>query len=276
MRRSGSFQKEKDSVAQEDRSTAEIDSAWSSSASDTDFSHLASQHDDMPFLSTITQTIDLGFTTHMCPTFEGMTSISEDSTAIQLADGSTISTTNFGNLDAGIDDGTKVHYVVVPGLKEPLLSVSWLSNEGIAIFFDSKGCMFILSASSGKMVGRGVCCGGLYSLPNVFPLSCFVWQKHIINLSLKHSQPFTSWNPLRNPLQRLIRTIPGFIWPSLGLIPLPGLTWPYAGFIALMRDQLILISLFPFPAKPLIQQGNCIISFTKSIHSIRPGTPPHW
>lgn len=79
----------------------------------------------------------------MLPLSALVTNPEPDHTSVQLADGSSISSTMKGNFDPGFLDKSTHPSLVIPNLKEPLLSVSKLSDTGIVSVFDNKECVFI-------------------------------------------------------------------------------------------------------------------------------------
>lgn len=113
----------------------------SSDSADSEFSYLAKANCSCTDTA-LSMTVDSGCTVHMTPSDGDIRHPVSDSTPVQLADGSTITSTLKGHMKPGFSDHSSHPCIVVPGLKESLLSVSKLADDGVVSVFDKNQCVF--------------------------------------------------------------------------------------------------------------------------------------
>jgi hypothetical protein len=112
--------------------------------------------------------IDSGCSMSMTPYLSDIDKPTVDNTPVRLADHSSVKATHRGLASLPLSVPTSVSTLVVPSLHEPLLAVSGLCNQNLAVVFGKKDCNIFNSnvrAVNGKVVGQGYRKGNLYYLP---------------------------------------------------------------------------------------------------------------
>lgn len=99
----------------------------------------------------------------MAPPSFSLTNVKPSSTRVTLADNSVIKATGCGRATIPLKIGKTVPMLQVPGLHEPLLSVSGLVDEGLTLEFNERGCDIKLKDTH-EVVGHGVRGNGLFYL----------------------------------------------------------------------------------------------------------------
>ncbi|POW14870.1 hypothetical protein PSHT_07262 [Puccinia striiformis] len=92
-----------------------------------------------------------------------------DSTPVHLADHSVVNATQRGLLKLPLSVDRQINSLVVPGLREPLISIAALCDKSLQVVFTSTSCdIYDTSGSNtaGTLVGRGYRKGNLYYLPS--------------------------------------------------------------------------------------------------------------
>lgn len=114
------------------------------------------------------EVVDSGCSIHMRPSTRLMSKVKDDVTKVHLADGSAIKSTARGEFNPGFKDSSRHNAIVIPKLKEPLLSVSKLADTGIVSIFDDKRCLFYRNPTiKGEVIGETPRRGGLYYMSDV-------------------------------------------------------------------------------------------------------------
>ncbi|KAG0148602.1 hypothetical protein CROQUDRAFT_21699, partial [Cronartium quercuum f. sp. fusiforme G11] len=99
--------------------------------------------------------LDSGCSKSMAPPSKPLTNVQPASTHVTLANNSVIKATATGTTTLPLTVDKSVSMLQVPGLNEPLLSVSDLVDEGLVLEFNDQGCD-IRRRGAPEVVGHGV------------------------------------------------------------------------------------------------------------------------